>query len=51
MNKKSLFRAGYIEDHYVIEEDNLLGEGGFAVVRRGIKRDTGEAYAIKIIDK
>ncbi len=51
MKKKTLYREGYIEDFYVIEEDSLLGEGGSAVVRKGIKRDTGEAFAIKIIDK
>lgn len=51
MKKRSLFREGDIEDYYVIEEDNLLGEGGSAVVRKGIKRETGEAFAIKILDK
>jgi hypothetical protein len=51
MKKKSLYREGYIEDYYIIEEDNFLGEGGSAVVRKGIKRETGEAVAIKILDK
>jgi hypothetical protein len=50
-SKRRLYREGYIEDFYVIEEDNLLGEGGSAVVRKGIKKDTGEPVAIKIIDK
>jgi hypothetical protein len=49
--KKCLFKEGYIEDFYVIEEDETLGEGASGVVRKGIKKDTGEAYAIKIIDR
>lgn len=52
MNKKrSLYREGNIEDQYIIEEDEVLGEGGSAIVRKGMKRDSGEYYAIKIIDK
>jgi calcium/calmodulin-dependent protein kinase I len=49
--KRSLKRDGFIEDFYLIEEEEILGEGASAVVRKGIKRDTGDAYAIKIIDK
>ena len=29
-------------------ENEILGKGATAVVRKGIKIDTGEAYAIKI---
>jgi hypothetical protein len=49
--KRSLYREGDIDDYYIIEDDFILGEGGFSVVRRGIKRDTGETFAVKIIDK
>ena len=49
-SKKKLHREGNIEDFYVIDEDQMLGEGGSAIVRKGIKKDTGESYAIKIID-
>jgi hypothetical protein len=51
VNKRALFREGDIEDFYIIEDDNIIGEGGFSVVRRGIKRETGETFAIKILDK
>ena len=51
VSKRSLYREGDIEDFYIIEEDNILGEGGFSVVRKGIKRDTGETFAVKILDK
>jgi calcium/calmodulin-dependent protein kinase I len=50
-NKSKLFREGLIEDFYIIEQDTILGEGASAIVRKGIKRDSGETYAIKIIDK
>ena len=40
-----------IEDHYIIEENEILGKGASAVVRKGIKIKTGEAFAIKIINK
>lgn len=49
--KNSLKREGLIEDVYLIEENEILGEGASAVVRKGIKKDTGETFAIKIIDK
>ena len=49
--KRTLFKDGYIEDFYLIEEDNLLGEGGSAVVRKAINKETGETVAIKILDK
>jgi len=49
--KRSLKREGKIEDFYLIEENEILGEGASAVVRKGIKKDNGETYAIKIIDK
>jgi hypothetical protein len=49
--KKSLYREGFIEDFYEIDEEDYLGEGGSAIVRRAIKRETGELYAIKIMDK
>jgi hypothetical protein len=51
VNNRSLFREGDIDDYYIIEDDCIIGEGGFSVVRKGIKRDTGETYAIKILDK
>ena len=50
-NKSKLFREGLIEDFYIIEQDTILGEGASAIVRKGIKKDSGETYAIKIIDK
>jgi hypothetical protein len=50
-DSKSLYREGDIEDFYIIEEDNIIGEGGFSVVRKAIKRETGEIFAIKILDK
>lgn len=49
--KRKLYREGNIEDFYVIEEESSLGEGASAVVRRAIKRDTGEPVAIKILDR
>ena len=49
--KRTLKREGKIEDYYIIEENEILGEGASAVVRKGIKKDNGETYAIKIIDK
>ena len=49
--QRNLKHDGEIEDFYVIDEDEILGEGTSAVVRRGIKKETGEAFAIKIIDK
>lgn len=51
MNRRTLYREGDIDDFYIIEDDDIIGEGGSSVVRRGIKRDTGETYAIKILDK
>ena len=55
-NKKNTFnreikREGNIEDYYIIEENEILGKGASAVVRKGIKIETGEAFAIKIINK
>ncbi len=49
--RKSLFKQGFIEDFYEIDEEDYLGEGGSAIVRKAIKRETGELYAIKILDK
>jgi hypothetical protein len=51
MERRALYKEGNIEDFYIIEEDGFLGEGGSAIVRKGIKKDTGEAFAIKILDK
>ena len=51
VNKRSLYHEGDIEDYYIIEDDDIIGEGGFSIVRRGIHRETGETFAIKIIDK
>ena len=33
--KRSLKREGFIEDFYLIEEEEVLGEGASAVVRKG----------------
>ena len=51
MKTNTLFREGYIEDFYEIDEEDFLGEGGSGIVRRAINRDTGNQYAIKILDK
>jgi hypothetical protein len=51
MERRNLYRPGNIEDVYIIDEEGFLGEGGSAIVRKGIRKDTGEAYAIKILDK
>lgn len=47
--EKSIYKTGSIKDSYKL--DKVLGEGSFAVVRKGIKKSTGEEYAIKMIDK
>ena len=47
--KSSFYKVGNIKDEYKF--DKVLGEGSFAVVRKGIKKSTGEEVAIKIIDK
>ena len=49
--QRNLFHEGQIEDFYVIDEEATLGEGANAIVRKGVKKDTGESFAIKIIDK
>ncbi len=51
LKAKSLIREGNIEDVYDIDDEDYLGEGGSAIVRRAIKRATGDQYAIKILDK
>ncbi|KAF2074903.1 hypothetical protein CYY_003780 [Polysphondylium violaceum] len=38
-----------IKKHYIIQ--HILGTGNFSVVKKCIKRDTGDSYAVKIIDK
>ena len=38
-----------INNFYALEEE--LGRGSFAVVCRGVNRETGEEVAIKIFDK
>jgi len=38
-----------IHNFYTFEEN--IGEGSFGVVRRAYKKDTGEYFAIKTIDK
>ena len=38
-----------IRDHFILEEE--LGRGSFALVCRGINRETGEEVAVKIFDK
>jgi serine/threonine protein kinase len=45
----SIYKSGSLKDNYKL--DKVLGEGSFAVVRKGIKKATNEEFAIKIIDK
>ena len=46
-----LFKDGCIEDFYYIDEDELNDKyGSTATVKQAIKKDTGEAYGLKIID-
>jgi len=45
----SIYKTGSLKDNYKL--DKVLGEGSFAVVRKGIKKSTNEEFAIKIIDK
>jgi len=45
----SIYKAGTLKDAYKL--DKVLGEGSFAVVRKGIKKATNEEFAVKIIDK
>lgn len=46
---KELDKQASIEDKYLIKE--LLGTGAFSEVRLCEHRETGQAYAVKIIDK
>eukprot|EP01126_Amoeba_proteus_P022427 TRINITY_DN2266_c0_g1_i10.p2 TRINITY_DN2266_c0_g1~~TRINITY_DN2266_c0_g1_i10.p2 ORF type:complete len:121 (-),score=27.08 TRINITY_DN2266_c0_g1_i10:885-1247(-) len=39
----------HIEDIYEIGE--ILGKGGFSIVKKARKRDTGEYFALKIVSK
>jgi calcium/calmodulin-dependent protein kinase I len=48
MNAAS-YKTGPLKDTYKLDE--VLGEGSFAIVRKGIKKATNEEFAIKIIDK
>ncbi|OSX74149.1 hypothetical protein BU14_0306s0027 [Porphyra umbilicalis] len=41
--------ARSLEDYYIVGE--VLGEGSFAKVHRGVDRETGEEVAIKIVSK
>jgi len=45
----SIYKTTPIKDSYKF--DKVLGEGSFAVVRKGIKKTSNEEFAIKIIDK
>ena len=38
-----------INDYYKLEDE--LGRGSFAIVHRGVHKETGERVAIKIFDK
>jgi len=50
MNKSSaIYKTGNLKDSYKF--DKILGEGSFAVVRKGVKKASNEEFAIKIIDK
>jgi calcium/calmodulin-dependent protein kinase I len=44
-----IYKTGSIKDAYKL--DKILGEGSFAVVRKGIKKSDNDEVAIKIIDK
>lgn len=48
-DNKELDKQPSIEDKYIIKE--LLGTGAFSEVRLCEHRETGQAYAVKIIDK
>ncbi len=48
---RKLYRPGLIEDVYLIEEENRLGEGGSGIVIKAEHRETGNIVAIKIIEK
>jgi calcium/calmodulin-dependent protein kinase I len=48
MNSAS-YKTGSFKDTYKLDE--VLGEGSFAIVRKGIKKTTNEEFAIKVIDK
>jgi len=45
----SIYKTGSLKENYKL--DKVLGEGSFAVVRKGIKKSTNEEFAVKIIDK
>lgn len=47
--KSSVFKTTNVKDEYKL--DKIIGEGSFAVVRKGIKKSTNTEVAIKIIDK
>ena len=47
---RNLKHEGYIEDYYIIMDNEAIGEGASATVFKGVKKDNGETYAIKIID-
>eukprot|EP00828_Plagiopyla_frontata_P013384 TRINITY_DN1790_c0_g1_i9.p1 TRINITY_DN1790_c0_g1~~TRINITY_DN1790_c0_g1_i9.p1 ORF type:complete len:334 (+),score=57.65 TRINITY_DN1790_c0_g1_i9:144-1145(+) len=50
VDMSKIFRTGEdIKQHYKF--DKQLGEGSFAIVRKGINKKTGQEVAIKIIDK
>lgn len=40
-----------IEEKYEINPKSALGRGSFGVVKLGLSRETGQHYAIKIVDK
>jgi calcium/calmodulin-dependent protein kinase I len=45
----AIYKTGSLKDSYKL--DAILGEGSFAIVRKGIKKTTNEEFAIKMIDK
>lgn len=47
---RNLKHEGKFEDFYSILQEESLGEGASATVFKAIKNDTGETYAIKVID-
>jgi serine/threonine protein kinase len=46
--ESSQIRSGF-KDHYKVEKE--IGSGSFAVVKKGVNKQTGEKVAIKVIKK
>lgn len=50
LSAHTIRRGGRIEDEYEIL-DEVVGEGGYCVVQKGVDRETGEVVAIKMLSK